>query len=56
MKCLNEFTLIVFNFLLCSFEAMADIFDVQAQFNGGEPQRLNVTSQSTMLKVVWDVM
>jgi len=37
-----SFSLIVFNFLLCRFEAMADMFDVQAQFNGGEPQRLKV--------------
>jgi len=29
--------LIVFNFLLCKFETMADMFDVQAQFNSGEP-------------------
>ena len=35
-----SFSLIVFNFLLCRFEAMVDMFDVHAQFNGGEPQRL----------------
>jgi len=35
-----SFSLIVFNFLLCRFEAMARWIDVHAQFNGGEPQRL----------------
>jgi len=42
MKCLNEFSLIVFNFLLGRFEAMAGWIDVHAQFNGGEPQKLKV--------------
>jgi len=37
-----SFSLIVINFLLCIFEAMADMFDVHAQFNGREPQRLKV--------------
>jgi len=35
-------SLIVFNFLLCRFEAMAGWIDVHAQSNGGEPQRLKV--------------
>jgi len=37
-----SFSLIVFNFLLCRFEAMSGWIDVHAQFNGGEPQRLKV--------------
>jgi len=37
-----SFSLIVSNFLLCRFETMVDMFDVQAQVNGGEPQRLKV--------------
>ena len=32
-----SFSFIVFNFLLCRFETMVDMLDVQAQFNGGEP-------------------
>jgi len=35
-----SFSLIVFNFLLCRFEAMVRWVDIHAQFNGGEPQRL----------------
>jgi len=35
MKCLNEFFIDFFNFLLCRFEAMAGWIDVHAQFNDG---------------------
>jgi len=35
--------MIIFNFLLCRFETMVGWIDVHAQFNGGEPQRLNVS-------------
>ena len=46
-----SFLLIVFNFLLCLFEAM---FDVQAQFNGGEPQRLKVRHLGVTLRGIKD--
>ena len=54
LKCLNEFSLIVFNFLLCRFEAMTDMFNVQAQFNGGEPQRLKVRYIGVTLRGIKD--
>jgi len=53
-KCLNEFSLIVFKFLLCRFEAMTDMFDVQAQFNGGEPRRLKVQYLGVTLRGIKD--
>jgi len=40
----------VFNFLSCRFDAMADLFGVHAQFNGGEPQRLKVRHLGVTLK------
>jgi hypothetical protein len=49
-----SFSLIVFNLLLCRFEAMADIFDVHAQFNGGEPQRLKVWCLGVTLRGLKD--
>ena len=38
-----SFSLIIFNFLFCRFEAMAGWIDVHPQFNGGEPQWLKVS-------------
>ena len=49
-----SFSLIVFNLLLCRFEAMSDMFDIHAQFNGGEPQRLKVRCLSVMLRGLKD--
>jgi len=49
-----SFSLIAFNFLLCRFEAMADMFDVHAQFNGGEPQRSKVRWLGVTLRGVKD--
>ena len=46
--------MIVFNFLLCRFEAMTDMFDVQAQFNGGEPLRLKVQHLGVTLRGLKD--
>jgi len=46
--------LIVFNFLLCRFEAMAGWIDVHAQFNGGEPQRLKVRCLGVTLRGLKD--
>ena len=46
--------MIAFNFLLCRFEAMADMFDVHAQFNGGEPQRSKVRWLGVTLRGVKD--
>ena len=43
-----------FNFLLCRFETVTDMFDVQAQFNGGEPQRLKVWYLGVTLKGLKD--
>jgi len=48
------FSLIVFNFLLCIFEAMADMFDVHAQFNGGEPRMLKVQRLGVTLRGIKD--
>jgi len=45
-----RFSLIVFNFLLCRFEAMAGWIDVHAQFNSGEPQRLKVQCLGVTLR------
>jgi len=49
-----SFSLILFNFLLCRFEAMTDMFDVHAQFNGGEPQRLKVQHLGVTLRGIKD--
>jgi len=49
-----SFSLIVFNFLLCRFEAMAGWIDVHAQFNGGEPQRLKVRCLDVTLRGLKD--
>jgi len=49
-----SFSLIVFNFLLCRFEAMADMFDVHGHFNGGEPQRLKVRHLGVTLRGIKD--
>jgi len=46
--------LIVLIFLLCRFEAMSDMFDVHAQFNGGEPQRLKVWCLGVTLRGLKD--
>jgi len=48
------FSLIIFNFLLCRFEAMTDMFDVHAQFDGGEPQRLKVRHLDVTLRGIKD--
>ena len=45
-----SFSLIVFNFLLCRFKAMAGWIDVHAQFYGGEPQRLKVRCLGVTLR------
>ena len=45
-----SFSLIIFNFSLCRFEAMAGWIDVHAQFNGGEPQRLDVRCLGVTLR------
>ena len=49
-----SFALIVFNFLLCSFKAMAGWIDVHAKFNGGEPQRLKVRHLGVTLRGIKD--
>jgi len=49
-----SFSLIVFNFLLCRSKTMADMFDVHAQFNGGEPQRLKVRHLGVTLRGIND--
>jgi len=49
-----SFSLIVFNFLLCIFEAMTDMFDVHAQFNSGQPQRLKVRHFGVTLRGIKD--
>ena len=49
-----SFSLIVFNFLLCRFEAMVGWIDVHAQFNGGEPQRLKVWCLGVTLRGLKD--
>jgi len=49
-----SFSLVVFNFLLCRFETMVVMFDVQAQFNSGEPQRLKVRYFGVMLRGIND--
>ena len=49
-----NFSLIVFNFLLCRFETMAGWIDVHAQFNGGEPQRLKVWCLGVTLRGLKD--
>ena len=46
-----SFSLIIFNFLLCRFEAiMVGWIDVHAEFNGGEPQRLKVRCLSVTIR------
>jgi len=47
-------SLILFNILLCRFEAMTDMSDVHAQFNGGEPQRLKVRHLGVTLRGIKD--
>jgi len=49
-----SFSLIVFNFLLCRFQAMAGWIDVHAQFKGEEPQRLKVLCLGVMLRGLKD--
>jgi len=49
-----SFSLIIFNFSLCRFETMTDMFDVQAQFNTGEPQRLKVRYLDVTLRGIKD--
>jgi len=49
-----SFSLIVFNFLLCRFEAMVGWIDVHAEFNGGEPQRLKVWCLGVTLRGLKD--
>ena len=49
-----SFSLVVFNFLLCRFEAMVDMFGVHAQFNSGEPQRLKVRHFGVTLRSIKD--
>jgi len=49
-----SFSLIVFNFLLCRFEAIPGWIDVHAQYNGGEPQRLKVRCRGVALKGLKD--
>jgi len=49
-----SFLLIFFNFLLCISDAMADMFDVHAQFNGGEPHRLKVRHLGVTLRGIKD--
>jgi len=49
-----SFSLIVFNFLLCRFEAMAGWINVHAQLNGGEPQRLKVQCLGVTLRGLKD--
>ena len=46
--------MIVFNFLLCRFEAMAGWIDVHGQFNGAEPQRLKVRCLGLTLRGLKD--
>ena len=53
-KCLNEFFIDYFNFLLCRFETMAGWIDVHAQFNDGEPQRLKVRCLGVTLRGLKD--
>ncbi|AES89851.2 hypothetical protein MTR_4g080860 [Medicago truncatula] len=40
--------------VLILFEAMVDMFDVQTQFNGGEPQRLKVRYLGVTLRGLKD--
>jgi len=49
-----SFSLIIFNFLLCRFETMVGWIDVNAQFNGGEPQRLKVWCLGVSLRGLKD--
>jgi len=49
-----SFSLIVFNFLLCRFEAMVGWINVHAEFNGGEPQRLKVRCLGVTLRGLKD--
>ena len=49
-----SFSLIVYNFLLCISETMTDMFDVHAQFNGVEPQRLKVWHIGVTLRGIKD--
>jgi len=49
-----SFSLIVFNFLLCRFETIPWWINVQAQFKGGEPQRLKIRCLGVMLRGLKD--
>jgi len=49
-----SFSLIIFNFLLCRFEAMVGWINVHTQFNGGEPQRLKVRCLGVTLRGLKD--
>ena len=49
-----SFSLIVFNFLLCRFKTMADMFEVHAQFNDGETKRLKVRYLGVTLRGIKD--
>jgi len=50
-----SFSWIIFNFLLCRFEAItAGWIDVHAEFNGGEPQRLKVRRLGVTLRGLKD--
>ena len=49
-----SFSLIVFNFLLCRFETMAEWIDVHVEFNDGEPQRLKVQCLGVTLRGLKD--
>jgi len=49
------FSLNIFNFLLCRFEAIiVGWIDVHAKFNGGEPQRLKVRCLGVTLRGLKD--
>jgi len=50
-----SFSLIVFNFLLCRFEAiMVGWIDIHAEFNGGEPHRCKVRCLGVTLRGLKD--
>jgi len=49
-----SFSLIVFNFLLCRFEAMVGWVNVHAQFKGEEPHRLKVQCLGVTLRSLKD--
>jgi len=49
-----SFSLFFFNFLLCRFEEMFDMFDVHAQLNGGEHQRVKIWCLGVTLRGLKD--